>query len=78
MLIQYSVECAGIEITVPFVVATVVAVWLVVNELISILENLKDSGVKIPPFLMPLMKYINRKVEDKAKLPEETQEVTGE
>ena len=49
-----------------------------VNELISILENLKDSGVKIPPFLMPLMKYINRKVEDKAKLPEETQEVTGE
>lgn len=78
VLIQYSVECAGIEIAVPFVVATVVAVWLVVNELISILENLKDSGVKIPPFLMPLMKYINRKVEDKAKLPEETQEVTGE
>ena len=67
-------ECAGIEIAVPFVVATVVAVWLVVNELISILENLKDSGVKIPPFLMPLMKYINRKVEDKAKLIETEQE----
>lgn len=74
VLIQYSVECAGIEIAVPFVVATVVAVWLVVNELISILENLKDSGVKIPPFLMPLMKYINRKVEDKAKLIETDQE----
>lgn len=74
VLIQYSVECAGIEIVVPFVVATVVAVWLVVNELISILENLKDSGVKIPPFLMPLMKYINRKVEDKAKLIETEQE----
>lgn len=74
VLIQYSVECAGIEISVPFVVATVVAVWLVVNELISILENLKDSGVKIPPFLMPLMKYINRKVEDKAKLIETEQE----
>lgn len=74
VLIQYSVECAGIEIAVPFVVATVVAVWLVVNELISILENLNDSGVKIPPFLMPLMKYINRKVEDKAKLIETEQE----
>lgn len=74
VLIQYSVECAGIEIAAPFVVATVVAVWLVVNELISILENLKDSGVKIPPFLMPLMKYINRKVEDKAKLIETEQE----
>lgn len=74
VLIQYSVECAGIEIAVPFVVATVVAVWLVVNELISILENLKDSGVTIPPFLMPLMKYINRKVEDKAKLAETEEE----
>ena len=74
VLIQYSVECAGIEIAVPFVVATVVAVWLVVHELISILENRKDSGVKIPPFLMPLMKYINRKVEDKAKLIETEQE----
>ena len=74
ILIQYSIECAGIEMTVPFVVATVVAVWLVVNEFISILENLKDSGVKIPPFLMPLMKYINRKVEDKAKLAETEQE----
>lgn len=74
ILIQYSIECAGIEMTVPFVVATVVAVWLVVNEFISILENLKDSGVKIPPFLMPLMKYINRKVEDKAKLTETEQE----
>ena len=74
VLIQYSVECAGIEIAVPFVVATVVAVWLGVNELISILENLKDSGVKIPPFLMPLMKYIKRKVEDKAKLIETEQE----
>lgn len=74
VLIQYSVECASIEIAVPFVVATVVAVWLVVNELISILENLKDSGVTIPPFLMPLMKYINRKVEDKAKLAETEEE----
>ena len=74
VLIQNSVECAGIEISVPFVVATVVEVWLVVNELISILENLKDSGVTIPPFLMPLMKYINRKVEDKAKLAETEEE----
>ena len=40
VLIQYAVECAGIGLTVPFVVATVVAVWLVVNEIISILENM--------------------------------------
>ena len=74
VLIQYAVECAGIGLTVPFVVATVVAVWLVVNEIISILENMSDIGVNMPPFLLPLMKYIKKQVEDKAELAGEKQE----
>lgn len=79
ILIQYAVECMGLGLTVPFVVATVVAVWLVVNEIISILENLIDIGVNMPPFLMPIVKYIKKQVEDKAKLAEiEEQEETGE
>lgn len=71
ILIQYAVEVAGLGITIPFVVATIVAVWLVVNEIISILENLADIGVDLPPFLMPVMKYIKKQVEDKAKLAEQ-------
>ena len=63
ILIQYAVECVGLGLTVPFVVATVVAVWLVVNEIISILENLMDIGVNMPPFLMPVVKYIKKQVE---------------
>ena len=74
ILIQYAVECVGLGLTVPFVVATVVAVWLVVNEIISILENLMDIGVNMPPFLMPVVKYIKKQVEDKAKLAETEQE----
>ena len=74
ILIQYAVEVAGLGITIPFVVATVVAVWLVVNEIISILENLMDIGVDLPPFLMPVVKYIKKQVEDKAKLAETEQE----
>ena len=74
ILIQYAVECVGLGLTVPFVVATVVAVWLVVNEIISILENLMDIGVNMPPFLMPIVKYIKKQVEDKAKLAETEQE----
>ena len=54
--------------------ATIVAVWLVVNEIISILENLIDIGVKMPPFLMPIVKYIKKQVEDKAKLAETEEE----
>ena len=68
ILIQYAVSTAGIDLAVPFVVATVVAVWLVVNEIISILENMIDIGVKMPPFLLPIVKYIKKQVEDKATL----------
>lgn len=74
ILIQYAAECMGLGITIPFVVATFVAVWLVVNEMISILENLIDIGVNMPPFLMPVVKYIKKQVEDKATLAEEEQE----
>lgn len=68
ILIQYAIETAGIPLMVPFVVATIVAVWLVVNEMISILENMIDIGVTMPPFLLPLAKYIKKQVEDKADL----------
>ncbi len=68
-LIQYAANTAGIaDIQIPFIVATLVAVWLVVNEFISILENLIDIGVQMPPFLMPIVKYIKKQVEDSAVL----------
>lgn len=68
ILINYAVECAGIEITIPFIVGTVVAVWLVVNEIISILENMIDIGVTMPPFLLPLVRYIREQTENKAAI----------
>lgn len=71
MLIAYAVECAGINCAIPFVTATVVAVWLVVNEIISILENMLDIGVEMPPFLAPVVKYIKKQVEDKIDFLEE-------
>lgn len=72
-LLNYGVEYVGLEITIPFIVATVVAVWLLVNEIISILENMLDIGVDMPPFLLPLVKNIKKQVEDKAGA-EETEE----
>ena len=71
ILINYAVECAGVSFTIPFIVATVVAVWLVVNEIISILENMIDIGVAMPPFLLPIVKYIKKQVEDKTACEQE-------
>lgn len=55
VLINYAGQYVGLSIKLPFVVATIVAVWLICNEIISILENLLDIGVAMPPFLMPLV-----------------------
>ena len=68
VLINYASQYVGLSIKLPFVVATIVAVWLICNEIISILENLLDIGVAMPPFLMPLAKMIKGQVEDKTKM----------
>ena len=68
VLINYAGQYVGLSIKLPFVVATIVAVWLICNEIISILENLLDIGVGMPPFLMPLARMIKGQVEDKTKM----------
>ncbi|MBS7005718.1 MAG: phage holin family protein [Enterocloster clostridioformis] len=68
VLINYASQYVGLSIKLPFVVATIVAVWLICNEIISILENLLDIGVAMPPFLMPLAKMIKGQVEDRTKM----------
>ena len=68
VLINYTSQYVGLSIKLPFVVATIVAVWLIGNEIISILENLLDIGVAMPPFLMPLAKMIKGQVGDKTKM----------
>ena len=68
VLINYAGQYVGLTIKLPFVVATIVAVWLICNEIISILENLLDIGVAIPPFLLPLARMIKGQVEDKTKM----------
>lgn len=68
MLIMYASEVVGIEAPFAFLIASVVAIWLICNELISILENIKDCGVKLPPFLEPIIKATQEKVEEKVKV----------
>lgn len=63
-IITYAAENAGISIGVSFVVACVVCVWLMVNEIISILENMTDIGVQFPPFLLKIAQHIKAKSEE--------------
>lgn len=43
--------------------ALLVTIWLILNECISILENIRDIGVPIPSFLMAMVKRLKTKTE---------------
>ena len=58
ILIHYAITYTKLNIELPFIVSTVVCIWIVANEMISILENMIDIGVDLPPFLMPIVKRI--------------------
>lgn len=56
-LIYSGVASVNIEVSYNMWFGMLVAVWLIINELISILENLDRLGVPIPEFMK---KIINR------------------
>lgn len=62
-LLLYASQTIGIKIPVTFLVACVVAIWIICNEIISILENMIDIGIQIPSFLLPLVKNIKSQTE---------------
>lgn len=67
LMLQYMFNSLNIPISLPFIVGCIVACWLVLNEMLSILENLNDIGVPMPPFLMPLVERIRGTVEKKGE-----------
>ena len=47
-LLRYGMEQVGIHINVDFLIAAIVIAWLIINELISILENVAAIGAPAP------------------------------
>lgn len=44
----------GVDLHISFACGVIITVWLIVNELISILENLSEIGVPLPKFLVAI------------------------
>lgn len=61
-LIGYAVQTLGWENPLSYFVAVLVCIWLLANELLSILENISDIGVAVPPFLKPLIEWVKKRV----------------
>ncbi|MBS5399427.1 MAG: phage holin family protein [Lachnospiraceae bacterium] len=67
-LIKYSMDAIGLTMPFTFLIACIVAVWLICNELISILENISDIGVALPGFLEKIVYYIKDQAETKVDI----------
>lgn len=76
-LVVYATASLSISIPVDFAIACIVTIWICVNEIISILENIQDiiGEENIPPFLLPLVKNLKKQVAD--KVPKEVKEHKG-
>ena len=57
-LIYSGIKSVGVDMGYTFFFGVLVAVWLIINELISILENLESIGVPMPVFLIKIVKRL--------------------
>lgn len=66
-LLESALASAGIELGTGLFCGMLVAVWLIVNELISILENLAAIGVPGFPALEKLLRRLRSAIDNEAK-----------
>lgn len=64
-LISAGLAAANVEISITYCCGLIVCVWLIINELISILENLAELGTPIPKFLVNVVHRLKNTVENK-------------
>ena len=64
-LIYAGMTQVGIELNYTIFFGVLVTIWLIINELISILENLLKIGVPLPKFLLAVVKKLKSTTENK-------------
>lgn len=71
MVVDYLITSAlvqiGVNIQINYCFGMIITIWLIINELISILENLGELNIPLPKFLVDTIKTLKGKVEDKAE-----------
>ncbi len=64
-VVYFAANQFGLEFTAAAYFAMLVSVWLIINEAISILENLSEIGVPMPGFLVKIFQRVKSKIEEK-------------
>ena len=68
-VVRVGLSQTGIDVGKNFTLfGLIVIIWLVINELLSLCENLDEMNVPLPPFMKPIIKRIKSTVEKKVKV----------
>lgn len=70
-LITSGLHNIGVDIDISFYFGLIVTIWFIINECISILENLAVLGVPLPSFLTAAVKKLKIAVENKSESKED-------
>ena len=63
-LIYSGLKQVGLDVNYTIFFGVLVTVWLVINELISILENLRNIGVPLPGFMTAVVNRLKKSTEN--------------
>ena len=67
MICDWVISSGVLGISISFFMGSLVIVWLIVNELISILENLIDMEIPLPPFILAFVERLRKNAEKKGE-----------
>lgn len=73
-LLWSGLRQVGVTLDFGFCFGLIVTIWLIINELISILENLEALHVPMPRFLKNIVKHLKSAVETKGDSAEDKKE----
>ena len=68
---------AGIDLGSFYMFGLLVTIWLILNECISILENIAEMGVPLPAFLMAVIEKLKKTTEAKGDAVADGKETEG-
>lgn len=69
-LVSYVTEVLGFRLGAGMYISCLIAIWITCNEIISVLENIKDADVPVPEWLAKVLVNIKSQIDVKVEKSE--------